>query len=95
MKKKYVLITHEVSDFKKWKEVFDAAALIRKNAGEISYQILACETTPNKIVHFSSWLSLDKARQFFESEKLVELRKNAGVLAPEFIYLEQLEKGVL
>jgi hypothetical protein len=49
----------------------------------------------NKIVHFSKWASLDQAKAFFESPKLVEIRKVAGVEAPEFIYLQQLETGIL
>lgn len=95
MRKKYVLIIHEIGDFKKWKQIFDEAAVIRKNAGEISYQVLCYDTMPHKIVHFSAWISLDKARQFFESEALIDIRTKAGVTAPEFIYLEQLDKGVL
>ena len=34
----YVLIIHEVEDYAAWKAIFDNAAQIRKEAGEISYQ---------------------------------------------------------
>jgi quinol monooxygenase YgiN len=91
----YVLIIHEVQDYQAWKKIFDDAASIRKEAGEQSYQVLKYENNANKIVHFSKWLSIVKAKAFFESPKLVEIRKQAGVKAPEFIYLEQLEEGVL
>lgn len=91
----YVLIIHEVADYPAWKTIFDEAASIRKNAGEISYQLLRHEYDANNVVHFSRWSSLAQARTFFESPKLVEIRKQAGVKAPEFIYLEQLENGVL
>jgi quinol monooxygenase YgiN len=91
----HVLIIHEVEDYDAWKKIFDAAAPIRKNAGEISYQVLKLENNVNKIVHFSKWSSISYAKAFFESAKLVELRKQAGVKAPEFIYLELLEEGVL
>jgi len=91
----YVLIIHEVEDYASWKKIFDDAALIRKNAGELSFQVLKLDNNPNKIVHFSKWASLSKAKAFFESAKLIEIRKQAGVKAPEFIYLEQLEEGVL
>jgi quinol monooxygenase YgiN len=91
----YVLIIHEVQDYEAWKKIFDDAASIRKEAGEQNYQVLKYENNANKIVHFSKWLSLDKAKAFFESPKLVKIRKQAGVKAPEFIYLEQLEEGVL
>ena len=91
----YVLIIHEVESYPTWKEIFDKAAKLRKDAGEISYQLLRYDTDANQIVHFSQWCSLENARQFFESPALVEIRKQAGVKAPNFIYLEQIEQGVL
>jgi quinol monooxygenase YgiN len=91
----YVLIIHEVEDYSAWKTIFDNAAQIRKEAGEISYQLLKFEMTPNNIVHFSRWRSLQNARNFFESERLVEIRKQAGVKAPTFVYLDEIETGIL
>lgn len=91
----YVLIIHEVEDYPAWKAVFDQAAGIRKEAGEISYQLLKHESNANHIVHFSQWVSLDNARRFFESPRLVEIRKQAGVKAPNFIYLNEIEHGTL
>jgi len=91
----YVLIIHEVESYPEWKAIFDKAAKLRKDAGEIRYQLLRYDTEANQIVHFSQWSSLENARQFFESPALVEIRKQAGVKAPNFIYLEQIEEGVL
>jgi heme-degrading monooxygenase HmoA len=95
MKMKYVLIIHQVKDYLIWKAVFDQASIIRKEAGEISYQILKYENDADKIVHFSVWNSLDNAKHFFESPKLIQIRQDAGVESPTFIYLEELEQGVL
>ena len=91
----YVLIIHEVADYAAWKVIFDNAAGIRKAGGEISYQVLKYDTDANCIVHFSAWSSLANARRFFESLELVEIRKVAGVKAPDFIYLEEIERGLL
>jgi heme-degrading monooxygenase HmoA len=91
----YVLIIHEVKEYKNWKKVFDDAAIIRKNAGEKSYQVMKYENEPNKVVHFSFWNSIQDAKQFFESEELVKIRELAGVKSPTFIYLNHLESGVL
>jgi quinol monooxygenase YgiN len=91
----YVLIIHEVADYSAWKKVFDDAADIRREAGERSYQVLKHENEPNKIVHFSAWTAIANAKKFFESPKLVEIRAEAGVKSPDFIYLEQLESGTL
>lgn len=91
----HVLIIHEVEAYPAWKAIFDQAAGIRRNAGEISYQLLRYDTDANTIVHFSVWNSLTNARRFFESPELVDIRKKAGVKAPEFIYLQEIERGVL
>ncbi len=91
----YVLIIHEVEAYAAWKKVFDGAANLRKAAGECSYQVLTYENEPNRIVHFSAWTSTSAARRFFESPELVQIRAAAGVKAPEFIYLDLLDSGVL
>ncbi|NOS78426.1 MAG: antibiotic biosynthesis monooxygenase [Nitrospira sp.] len=91
----HVLIIHEVEAYPAWKVIFDQAAGIRKVAGEISYQLLRYDTDANRIVHFSEWSSLDEARHFFESPELVEIRKKAGVKAPDFLYLHEIERGLL
>jgi quinol monooxygenase YgiN len=91
----YVLIIHEVQDYQSWKAIFDQAVDLRKEAGERSYQVLKYENNPNQIVHFSVWTSLQEAKTFFESPQLVEIRAKAGVKSPAFIYLEQLESGIL
>ena len=91
----HVLIIHEVENYTVWKQVFDNASGIRKDAGELSYQVLKYENEPNKIVHFSIWTSHADAKRLFESPKLVKIREEAGVKAPEFIYLEEIESGIL
>lgn len=91
----YVLIIHAVKDYKAWKQVFDAAASMRKDAGEQRYHVLRDERDPNRVVHFSKWASIAQAKAFFESSELVEIRRQAGVEAPEFNYLCSLEEGVL
>lgn len=91
----HVLIIHEVENYPAWKRVFDNASGIRKDAGELSYQVLRYENEPNKIVHFSIWTSHADAKRFFESPKLVQIRIEAGVKAPDFIYLDELESGIL
>ena len=91
----YVLIIHAVKDYPAWKQVFDEAAALRKEAGEQSYQLLHDECDRNRVVHFSRWASLAQARAFFESDRLVEIRRMAGVEAPDFNYLYSLEQGIL
>lgn len=92
---KYMLIIHEVEDYKAWEKVFDKAAKIRKEAGEISYQVLCFQHDKTKVVHFSKWSSHQAAKVFFESPKLVQIRKEAGVKSPEIIYLDEIKSDTL
>lgn len=91
----HVLIIHEVESYPAWKSIFDQAAEMRKKAGELSYQLLRYDSDTNNIVHFSKWSSLDDARRFFESPELIQIRKKAGVKAPTFIYLDEIERQEL
>ena len=95
LKMAHVLIIHEVENYTAWKKVFDNASGIRKEAGELSYQVLKYENEPNKIVHFAIWTSHEAAKRFFESPKLVKIRIEAGVKFPDFIYLDELESDIL
>lgn len=90
-----VLILHEVAAYPAWKKIFDSAALLRRAAGERAYQVLRDETQPDLVVHFSRWTSHTDARSFFESPRLEEIRREAGVKAPRFLYLYEVEAGTL
>lgn len=91
----HVLIIHEVEDYAKWKQIFDQAAQMRSDAGEIEYHLLAAAGNARQVVHFSRWRSLEAARQFFESDALVEIRRRAGVRAPAFLYLHEITRALL
>ncbi|MCZ2475795.1 antibiotic biosynthesis monooxygenase [Aquirufa ecclesiirivi] len=91
----YVLIIHEVADYASWKKQFDRAANLRKAAGEISFQVLQFQHEPNKVVHFSHWEDIEKAKSFFDSPEVKQIRLDAGVKTPEFNYLKQVDSGIL
>ncbi len=91
----WVLIIHDVADYEAWKQVFDDAGGIRRQAGERAFRVLRDEARPDRVVHFSEWTSSADARAFFESDELVAIRARAGVSAPEFAYLDEVDRGVL
>ena len=73
------LIVHRVADYDAWKAVFDAAAGIRREAGERSFQVLCAEEDPETLVHFSTWTSTAAAREFFESARLQQILSRGPV----------------
>ena len=80
----HVLIIHAVRDSEAWKRVFDAAAPIRREAGERSFQVLRDASDPNQVEHFSHWDSIARAKALFESPQLVAIRRQAVVESPDF-----------
>lgn len=91
----YVLVIQEVNDFPHWKPGFDEASDLRKKAGELEYQVLVFDGEPNRVVHYSKWKNHKLAKLFFESDRVSEIRKKLGVKEPKFIYLNQIESGML
>ena len=75
--------------------MFDDAAGIRKEAGEVSFRVLRYGGGFESDRAFFSVASRSRRPGRSSSPpKLVEIRRLAGVEAPEFIYLNQLEQGV-
>ena len=70
-------------------------AQIRREAGEIEYQLLNAACNQWRIIHFSRRTSLDYARGFLGSPRLVAIRCQAGIHAPGVQYLHSLETAVL
>lgn len=90
-----VLIVHRVADYEAWKRVFDSAAALRFAAGERDFQVLRDTADPDVVVHYSTWTSAAAAREFFESEEVVAIRRRAGAEDPFFRYLEIAAEGSL
>lgn len=87
-----VIVIHRVDDFERWKRHFDAAADLRRDGGETSYEVLRVDGDPDVVVHQATWTSLAAARRFFESPEVVEIRRAAGVESPTFLYLRELSE---
>jgi quinol monooxygenase YgiN len=90
----HVLVIHEVEDYGVWKAAFDRAAPLLTEAGELEFQVLADTANPNRVVHFAKWASVEKARAFFQSPEVEEIRRRAGVKSPEVIYLDMKDSGI-
>ncbi len=90
-----MLIIHEIEEYSSWKAVFDNAAGIRKEPGEIAYQLLHYDRDANTIVHLLEWPPWDNARRFLESPELSRSWGTAGVKSPRFFYFQEIERGPL
>jgi hypothetical protein len=90
------LIRHRVSDYDKWKSVFDGFIETRRVGGEKSFQIFRGQNEPNNLTLLFEWSSFKSAHTFLASAALKETMGKAGVAErPDIVMLEEAGHGVV
>jgi len=82
-----VLIHHKVSDFSRFKSVFDSAFQFRHDNGEESCKILRSLTDPNDVTLMLTFSSAEGAQKFVNSDTLRARMIEAGVVGEPTIHL--------
>jgi heme-degrading monooxygenase HmoA len=89
----YLLERHQVQDYSRWREVFDADAEGRKEAGCRGTRVFRNAEDPEEVVVLFEWDSLGSARRCIESATLGRKFEEAGVSGgrgqTEFYLLEE------
>jgi heme-degrading monooxygenase HmoA len=89
----YVLIRHKVEDYAKWKPVFDEHGATRKASGSKGGHLFRNADDPNEVVIIFEWDTMEKARQFVQSEDLGQAMKRSGVSdQPDVYFLDEVER---
>ena len=89
----FVLVRHKVKDYKTWKPFFAKDAAARKAAGSKNGQVFRSKDNPNEVIILFSWDSIDNAKKFASSPKLMEIMMKAGVMdKPDIYFLEEADK---
>ncbi len=87
----HVLVRHRVNDYEVWREGFDGAFEMRKEAGEISFQLFNGSDNSLLVVGLFEWENLEKAKMFFEDPRLKQAMVDAGVAGePDIHYLTSI-----
>lgn len=82
-------VRHKVEDFAEWKKTFDAAIDVRRAAGEKACRIYKVLGSDDDVVVSLDWDSLERARAFMSSPRLMEAMARAGVRElPHMLILE-------
>ena len=88
----YMLVRHEVKDFKNWKHVYDADANNRKLGGSKGARVFRNVDNPQETFMLFNWTNKEDAVKFGQSEKLKKTMMDAGVMeVPDFTFLEEVE----
>jgi hypothetical protein len=92
----YLMVRHKVSDFNKWKQVFDGDRENFGIAGFKKYGLYKGSVDPGEVIVFLEVVDAEKAKDFFKSEKTIARMKEATVIGtPEILTLDLIDKQVL
>jgi hypothetical protein len=81
----HVLVRHDVSDYGKWKSVFDADLEFRHKGGEVNCRIFHDADNLNHLTLLFEWENLEEAQRFMSSKEVQEKMKQAGVASTPVI----------
>lgn len=83
-----LLIRHKVTDYERWKPVFDEQDATRRAHGCQRGHLFRSVSDPDEILILLEWDDLDRAWLFAQSDDLREVLKRAGVAEePEVWFL--------
>ncbi len=85
-----VLVIHDVSDYNKWRPIFDSHENARARAGLTTSRVFRNTERPEEVVVALDVENLPDAREFFSSEGLKNTMQAAGVSSsPKIRFLEE------
>jgi len=76
----YVLIHHNIADYKKFRSVFDFDAQRRKRHGSMGGRLLHSSAGPNDLFALFEWDDVERAREFVASYETHEAFEWVGAV---------------
>ncbi len=81
---------HKVADYAKWKAAFDGVLRVRRDAGELSFEVGTMHDDPSTVYVINEWDSAETFQKFVASSDLQNAMKVAGVMeAPHIMILDK------
>lgn len=88
-----LLIRHAVTDFDRWRTVFQEDEVTRRSAGARSEIVFRSANDPEEVWLVLQWDDLFRARLFARSDDLVDTLTRAGVTQrPDIWYLDDVDE---
>ena len=88
----YVMISHKVANYAKWKRVVNAAKAWRKASGEKCFYVCRNSKNPNDLMVWCEWDTAARMRKFARSAQLRKAMKGAGVIGkPDVSFYGKME----
>lgn len=87
----YMLCRNRVTDFAKWKRVFDSHAEAHRAAGLTLVHFWRTVDEPNNVVFLFEVKTIEKAKAFINAPGAAEAGQAAGVVDADYQFLENLD----
>ena len=78
----FLVVTHKVADFDKWKVGYDGTAALKRGYGWKNSSIFSVDGDRNNVMVMEEFGSLDRAKAFASSAELRDAMGKAGVMGP-------------
>ena len=89
----FMLVRHKVQDYSNWKPIFDEHRTTRQAAGSMGGRLFRSADDRNELVMLLEWDDMEKAREFAQSQALLDTMKRAGVEdTPDVYFLIEVEQ---
>ena len=89
----HILVRHKVKDFAAWKPIFDEHSAARKAGGSRGGYVFRSADDPQEVLVLLEWDSLEKGRQFTQSEDLRKAMERAGVSdRPDIYFMDTVDR---
>ncbi len=84
----HLLCRNNVSDFAKWKKVFDSHAQAHREAGLKLQHVWRGTENPNNVFFMFEVVDMNKALAFIQAPEAAEAGKASGVIDDEYHFVE-------
>lgn len=84
-----MFVRHDVQDFTRWKQGYDEAAGLQREAGVTSESAYQSADDPNDVTVIHDFDSIDSARAFAASPELKEAMGQLGVIGKPQIWFTE------
>ena len=88
----WMIATHKVEDFDRWKAVFDAALPTRRAVGEMASYILYDPVDQNLVTAWFEWDTMERAHAWASDPALASEMTAAGVTSTPVFSFHDIEK---
>ena len=88
----YVMISHKVANYAKWKRGVKTFAAVRKAAGEKCFYACRDSKQPNDVMVWCEWDTAARMKKFMASAELRQAMEKAGVVGkPTVLFFDKMD----